>query len=61
MPLRYLFYLKKDIDISNVVVQDSEVDSVYFMSVDEIKELIDNNLMLKSHGILFNELCKRVK
>lgn len=59
-PLRFLFYLKKDIDISSVVVQKEEVEFVKYMSVDEINELIDNNLITKSHGILFKELFNRL-
>lgn len=59
-PLRYLFYLKKDIDINSVVVQKEEVEFVKYMSVDEINDLINNNLITKSHGILFKELLKRL-
>lgn len=59
-PLRFLFYLKKDIDISSVVVQEEEVEYVKYMSIDEINDLIDNNLITKSHGILFKELFNRL-
>ena len=59
MPLRYIFYLKKDIDIKDIKVQKEEVDYVEYMSIDKIKELIKNNLMLKSHAIMFNELLLR--
>ncbi len=31
------------------------------MSVSEIEELIEKNQMLKSHGIMFNELLKKEK
>ncbi len=59
-PLRYLFYLKKDIDLKDIVVQQEEVEFVKYMSVDEINELIEKNLITKSHGILFKELLKRL-
>ena len=59
MPLRYLFYLKKNINIEDVKVQEEEVDYVKYMSVEEINKLIESGEMLKSHGILFNELMKR--
>ena len=59
MPLRYIFYLKKDIDIKDIKVQKEEVDYVEYMSIDKINELINNNLMLKSHAIVFNELLSR--
>lgn len=59
MPLRYLFYLKKNIDIDNVKIQKEEVDYVEYMSISKIEELIKNNTMLKSHGIMFKELLKK--
>ena len=59
-PLRYLFYLKKDIDLEDVVVQKEEVDFVKYMSIDEINDLIEKELITKSHGILFKELLKRL-
>ena len=59
MPLRYLYYLKKDILIDNIKVQDSEVEDVKYMSIHEINNLISSGKMLKSHSILFNELMKK--
>ena len=60
-PLRYLYYLKKNILIDNLMVQKEEVEYVEYMSVSKIKELIKTNQMLKSHGIMFNELIKKRK
>ncbi len=59
MPLRFLFYLKKNINLDDVKVQKEEVDYVEYMSIDKINELIKSGEMLKSHGILFNELMKK--
>lgn len=59
-PLRYLFYLKKNIDLDDVVVQKEEVEFVKYMSIEEINELIDNELITKSHGILFKELLNKL-
>ena len=61
MPLRYLFYLRKDIDINDIVIQKEEVDYVKYMTIDEIENLIKNNRMLKSHGIMFNSLLEKRK
>ena len=58
MPIRFMFYLKKDIDINNIKVQDEEVEYVVYMSVDEIKELIKNKLITESHGIIFNKILE---
>ena len=60
-PLRFLFYIKKDIDIKDVRVQKEEVDYVKYMSIKEIFKLIENKEILKSHGILFKQLIKRRK
>ena len=57
-PLRFMFYLKKDIDINDVKVQKEEVEFVKYMSIDEINNLIDNELITKSHGIIFKEVLK---
>ena len=59
MPLRFMFYLKKNIDLDSVKLQKEEVDYVKYMSIDEINKLINNNKMLKSHGIMFKELLER--
>ena len=59
-PLRYLFYLKKDIDLNDVVVQEEEVEFVKYMTRNEINDLIEKELITKSHGILFKELLKRL-
>lgn len=44
-----IYYIKKDFDISNLVLQKDEVESVEWLSMKEIKELINNGLFLKNH------------
>ncbi len=58
-PLRYLYYLKKNILIDNLIVQKEEVEYAKYMDVSKIRKLIETNQMLKSHGIMFNELMKK--
>ena len=60
MPLRYLFYLKKNINIDELNVQIEEVEYAKYMSVQDINKLIDNNEMLDSHGIMLKELLDRL-
>lgn len=60
-PIRYLYYLKKDIDINTLHLQKEEVESVQYMSIDKIEKLINENKMLKSHSVMFNELLKKKK
>lgn len=58
-PLRYIFYLKKNIDISSVKIQKEEVEYVKYMSISEINDLIETNQMLRSHSLMFNELINK--
>lgn len=60
MPLRFIFYVKKDVDVSDLKLQKEEVDYVKYMSVEEIQDLIQSGQMLKSHAILFNELLSKL-
>lgn len=57
-PIRFMFYLKKDVDIQNLKLQQEEVERVEFMSVDKIKELIEQGLMLTSHAKIFNKVLE---
>lgn len=60
-PLRYMFYLKKDIDLKNIKPQQEEVEYVKYMTIEEINNLIETNQITKSHGILFKEVLKKIK
>lgn len=60
MPLRFIFYVKKNVDVNNLKLQKEEVDYVKYMSVEEIQELIQSGQFLKSHGIQFNELLTKL-
>lgn len=55
-PIRYMFYLEKDIDFKDVIVQKEEVDFFKYMNKFEIKKLIYHNNITKSHGIIFNKI-----
>ena len=57
-PIRFMYYLKKDIDIKDIVVQEDEVEFVKYMNIDEIKEIINKGEMTKSHGIIFNKILE---
>lgn len=61
MPLRYLFYLRKNIDIKEVALQKEEVEYVEFMNVSNIKKLIKSGEMLESHGIMFEKILSKIK
>ena len=59
MPIRHLYYLKKDINLQDIKVQPEEVEYVKYMTPEEIYSLIETGQMLPSHALLFNELIKR--
>ena len=48
-PVRFMFYLKKNINLNDIVLQEDEVESVSYMSVDEIRNLLDKGLIHKGH------------
>ena len=48
-PVRFIFYLKKNIDVSSLTIQKDEVESVSYMSLEKIKAALDEGLMHKGH------------
>ena len=58
MPIRFMFYLKKNIDINELILQDDEVESIQYMKIDKIKELINKGLMLESHARIFERVLE---
>lgn len=57
-PLRYMFYLKKDINVNEVILQKEEVEFVRYMSVSEINNLITEGKITESHGIIFEKILE---
>ena len=49
-PIRFIFYLKKDIDLKDVVLQEDEVESVSYMTEKELKDVINKGIMHKAHA-----------
>ncbi len=58
-PLRYLFYLKKNIDINSINLQQEEVESIEYMNLEKINQIIEQGKMLESHAVMFKELMKK--
>jgi len=48
-PVRFVFYLKKNLDLNDITLQKDEVESVSYMSVDEIRDILDKGQMNKGH------------
>lgn len=53
-----LYYIKQDIDLNNITIQEEEVDSVKWFSMDEITELINNNKFLPPHIEFYYDCLK---
>lgn len=51
-----VYYIKKDIDISELTLQDSEVEHVEWMNIEKIKTLIEEGQFRKSNIESFNRL-----
>lgn len=50
-----LYYLKQDIDINDIIIQEEEVDEVKWLSVEEIEELNHNSQFNKGHYMMFKD------
>ena len=50
-----IYYMKKDFDISNLKLQNDEVDFVEWDSIDEISKLIKDGKFTNSHSEIFLE------
>jgi mutator protein MutT len=57
-PVRFLYYLNKDIRLEDLVVDPSEVERVSYMSPSFIEALIDKGLMNKGHALMYKEIIK---
>lgn len=54
------YYLKKDIDINDIKLQEEEVEFVKWLSIDEIKKLINNNELRKGNINPFEYLLNTI-
>lgn len=50
-----LYYIKQDVDLNEVAVQEEEVSEVKFASIEEIDNLFDNGLFKKGHYMMFKD------
>lgn len=60
-PVRFIFYLKKNIDLNSLKIQKDEVESVSYMSVEEVKEVLDKGLMNKGHYTVLEKVLEYLK
>ena len=50
-----LYYLKQDININDIIMQEEEVSDVKFVTKEEIDELYNNGLFKKGHYKVFKD------
>lgn len=60
-PIRFMFYLKKNVALDELNIQEDEVDSVKFMTVDDVNNLIEKGLMVESHAKIFKKVLEYKK
>ena len=56
-----IYYCNKEIDIDKLTIQEEEVDSLYWMSIDEINELIKEDKFRKSNIIPFQKVLEKTR
>jgi isopentenyldiphosphate isomerase len=49
-----LYYLKMDINVNDIIIQEEEVEEAKWFSIDEINELIRDNKFLPPHIEFYN-------
>ena len=53
-----IYYLKKDINLNEIVMQESEVADVKYLTLEEIEDLYENGEFKKSHYYMFHDFQK---
>lgn len=56
-----LYYLKANINLDNLVLQEEEVQSVAWFSIDEINSLIEQGQFHCNHDLMYYECLKYLK
>ena len=56
-----IYYCNKKIDINELTIQEEEVDSLYWMSIDEINELIKEDKFRKSNIIPLEKVLEKTR
>jgi len=54
-----IYYCNKKIDINELTIQEEEVESLHWMSEEEINELINKDMFRKSHIIPFQKVLEK--
>jgi 8-oxo-dGTP pyrophosphatase MutT (NUDIX family) len=55
-----IYYLKKDIDLEDIVIQEEEVDGVRYATMEEIMEMHAKEKFHENHFILFSKCMENL-
>ncbi len=55
-----IYYLKKDINLEDITIQEEEVDGVRYANLDEILEMNSNGEFHENHFILFSKCMDKL-
>ncbi len=58
--IRKVYYLKKDVDIKDITIKEDEVEYVKWMSIDEIKGLIEKDAFRSGNVDGFNYILENI-
>lgn len=59
IPFGEIYYLKKDLNIAKLKLQQEEVEQVEYLTKTEILKLIETEKMVKSHGLMFKKMLDK--
>lgn len=57
-PIRFIFYLKKDIDLKDIILQKDEVESALYMNEQQLKTIISKGLMHQAHAKILERIIE---
>jgi len=60
-PVRFIFYLQKDIKLNDIVLQKEEVESVSYMNVNKLTDILKKGLMHKGHAKILEKILEYKK
>lgn len=55
-PVRFIFYLKKDINIDDLELDKTEVESMHYLTKENLRKVIDEGKMHKGHIAVLQEV-----
>ena len=55
-----IYHLKKDIDLNDIIMQESEVADVKYLTLEEIEDLYEKGEFKKSHYYMFHDFQKNL-